>query len=169
MLYQGVTETSLKRLNTQDLFLENDLIFHICLVLGELADNSLKKTFMSLWAWLTYSSTYAWVALKMPLSLTLWEHLYTLNSLLVIQETADTFGLVCLGFLFLSAQIFSRNFILSVFLLAPTQSSSMSMKSEDSTKVNNVKTLSHTTTASSHLQNLLSSTLRSLRTQLRQK
>ena len=123
---------------------------------------------MSLWAWLTYSSTYAWVAVKMPLSLTLWEHLYTLNSLLIVQETADTFGLVCLGFLFLSAQVFSRNFVLSVFMLSPSSSSNSSVNADKMPAANNVKTLSHSTTSLSQLQYLLTSSSQALRDRLRQ-
>lgn len=93
--------------------------------------------------------------------------MYTLNSLLIVQETADTFGLVCLGFLFLSAQVFSRNFVLSIFSLYPASGQPITSKSSTGQSLNNVKSLSHTSTSTTHLQTLLTSSARSLRNKLR--
>ena len=112
---------------------------------------------MSLWAWLTYSSTYAWIALKAPFSLTLWQHFYNLNVLFVVQETADTFGLVCLGVLFLSAQLLSRNFMFSVYTLAPS-ASTLGDAAKSPSSYNTPKRLSILTTSLQHLQTLLRST-----------
>jgi len=102
----------------------------------------------------------------MPLSLTLWEHIYALVPFLIVQETADTFGLVCIGLLFLSAQIFSRNLALSVFKLSATTSNSTSSQSETTPATNNVKALPHTATSVSKLESLPSLTTQTLRKQL---
>lgn len=123
--------------------------------------------FMSLWAWLTYSSTYAWVALKMPLSLTLWQHLYSLNVLLIVQETADTFGLVCLGVLFLSSQLLSRNFMFSVFLLSTDTSLSNTALKGTSQTPNTVKSLTPSASMWPHLRSVLAPKLTNLRSRLR--
>ena len=72
---------------------------------------------MSLWAAIHYHFTFTSLSLQVPASLTLWHHAYTLNALLMIQETADTFGLLCLGLLFVYAQLLSRNSMLSIFTL----------------------------------------------------
>ena len=99
---------------------------------------------MSFSAWLYYSYTYAISALKLPLSLTLWQHVYSLNMLFVVQETADAFGLLLLGLLCLSAQLFSRNYMFSIFTLASNKESTLGLTS--SAKANKVKNL---TTANS--------------------
>lgn len=72
---------------------------------------------MSLWAAVNYHFTFTSLSLKVPASLTFWHHAYTLNTLLTIQETADTFGLLCLGLLFVYAQLLSRNSMLAIFTL----------------------------------------------------
>ena len=118
---------------------------------------------MSLWAWLAYSYSYTLMAVKMPLSLTFWQHFYSLNVLLIIQETADTFGLVCLGLLFLSAHIFSRNFMFSIFTNFSNKTSTLgfSKHSADSTP-NNLKLLSSTASAANHLRPLLNASYKLL-------
>lgn len=116
---------------------------------------------MSLWAWITYTSLYISSALKVPFSLTIWQHFYNLNVLLVVQETADTFGFVCLTVLFLSAQLLSRNFMFSIFLTT----ASPSLDADDSSKAtrspstaNSVKSLTKLSTTFSSFKSLLSYT-----------
>lgn len=124
---------------------------------------------MSLWAWLTYSSLYTWTMLKAPLSISLWQHLYSLNVLLVIQETADTFGLVCLSILFLSAQILSRNFMFSIFLLAPSSSltSDNSARSDNASYTSNrVSILTKNSSSLPFLKTLLTSSIKALKDRL---
>lgn len=101
----------------------------------------------------------------MPLSLTLWQHLYSLNALLVVQEMADTFGLLCLLALFLSAQLLARNYMFSIFIISPRPSSDeLSSPSQSS---NNVKPLLVYSSTLSHLNNLLKINLALLKAQLR--
>lgn len=104
----------------------------------------------------------------MPLSLTLWQHLYSLNALLVVQEMADTFGLLCLLTLFLAAQLLSRNYMLSVFLLSPTSTLGLNADSGTvSQSANRVKSLTLTSSTLSHLNAMLRSNLSTLRLSLR--
>ena len=77
---------------------------------------------------------------------------------------ADTFGLLCLLVLFLSAQLLARNYMFSIFLLSPRSSSDqLSLSSQSS---NNVKSLSVYSSTLSHLNNLLKTNLVLLKTQL---
>ena len=88
--------------------------------------------------------------------------------LLVVQETADTFGLLCLLVLFLSSQLLSRNYMLSVFNLS-SQAATYEISSGTTTKVNSnsVKSLSLTSSTFQHLTNLLRSNLTTLKSTLR--
>ena len=156
-------------LNIHDLYLGIELISLLFRGFGERADNSYTYLqLMSLWAWLTYSTSYSWLVIKMPLSLTLWQHAYSLNMLLVVQETADTFGLLCLLVLFLSSQLLSRNYMLSVFNLS-SQAATYEISSGTATTVNSnsVKSLSLTSSTFQHLTNLLRSNLTTLKSTLR--
>ena len=47
----------------------------------------------------------------------LWQNVYTTNTLLVIQEVADAFGLVLVSLVFILSQLISRNSMLSVFII----------------------------------------------------
>lgn len=123
---------------------------------------------MSLYAWSMYASSYSWTALKTPVSLTLWQHAYNLNALLVVQEMADTFGLLCLMMLFLASQLFARNYMFSIFLLSPRASSSVS-PSLNANSRNAVKPLTTTNSALTHLVSLLRSNFSLLSNQLRGK
>jgi len=73
----------------------------------------------------------------------MWQHTYTLNALLVIQETADTFGLLCLALLFLIAQVFARNSMFAIFL----SKASNSLNRGESAPVSRFRLLSLTSTA----------------------
>ena len=79
-----------------------------------------------------------------------------------MQETADTFGLVCLGVLFLSAQLLSRNFMFSVYTLAPS-ASTLGDSAKSPSSFNTPKRLSIATTSLQHLQSLLRTTSSELR------
>jgi hypothetical protein len=98
-------------------------------------------------------------------SLTFWQHAYTLNALLIIQETADTFGLLCLGLLFVGSQLFSRNSMLSVFLLL--QSSTLESSSTINLSPNNTKRLTYASTTWSYLLKLCTQPLRVVQSRLR--
>lgn len=76
---------------------------------------------MSLWAWLSYSYTYSFAVIKAPFSLNFWQQTYNLNSLLVVQEMADTFGLLTVAVLLISAQLLARNYMFSIFTLRSNQ------------------------------------------------
>ena len=125
---------------------------------------------MSLWAWIVYSFSYLTTVIKAPLSLTIWQHTYSLNVVLVVQETADTFGVLCLGLLFLSSQIFARNFMLSVFTLKTPNSDQTSSDSSVVAKTatqNNVKELTLLSTSLVHFSTLLSPKLNKLKSKLK--
>ena len=80
---------------------------------------------------------------------------------------ADTFGLLCLLTLFLSAQLLARNYMFSVFTISPRPSSDQFVSPSQSP--NNVKPLSVYSSALSHLNSLLKTNLVLLKAQLRGK
>ena len=142
-----------------DLYFAIELIFHTCHLSVELADNSFSQT-MSLWAAIAYHVTFTTTSLQAPAAVTMWQHAYTLNTLLIVQETADTFGLLCVGILFAGAQIFSRNSILSVFTMYTTPTENPSALSLGTTSTaNQTKGLSLHRTTWLHLRKLLTSPL----------
>lgn len=106
------------------------------------------------------NSTYAWEALKLPFTITIWQHTYNMTPMLIIQETADAYGLLCVSIIFLSAQIFLRNSMLSVFLR------SLNSSGKSSTD-NRVKPLSTNTSAASQLLSLLASTISAIKSKMR--
>jgi hypothetical protein len=123
---------------------------------------------MSFWAWLSYFANYTWLVLKTPVALTMWQHAYTYNSLLIIQETADTYGLLCLGLIFLSALIFARNSMFSVFMSPFTKSSPTDTPTDlKSNRTNRFKLLLPVTNAVTHLTLLLNRTLSSASARIR--
>lgn len=92
---------------------------------------------------MTYHVTFTSTSLQAPAAVTIWQHAYTLNTLLIVQETADTFGLLCIGLLFTGAQIFSRNSVLSVFTLFTPTTDNLSVPSLGTTSTaNRTKSLS---------------------------
>ena len=136
-----------------------ELIFRTYHLSVELADNSFLQT-MSLWAAIAYHVTFTTTSLQAPAAVTMWQHAYTLNTLLIVQETADTFGLLCIGLLFAGAQIFSRNSILSVFTMYTTPTENPSALSLGTTSTaNQTKGLSLHRTTWLHLRKLLTSPL----------
>lgn len=74
------------------------------------------SSIMGLWAWIIYSYNYMWSTLIVPFSLMWWQNIYLVNTLFVIQEIADTFGLLLILMLLLLGQLIARNSLLSIFL-----------------------------------------------------
>lgn len=106
------------------------------------------------------NGSYAWAALKLPFTITVWQHSYNMTPLLIIQETADAYGLLCVSVIFLSAQIFSRNSMLSIFLRSLTNSNRNSAD-------NQVKPLSTNTSAATQLLYLLASSISMIKSKMR--
>jgi hypothetical protein len=96
-------------------------------------------------------------AFKAPISIALVQYAHTSQLLLIVQETADTFGLLCLGVIFVGYQIFVRNSTFAVFHLYSTSSTS-------TTNSNSAKLFVQSVTALSHLRRSTSSTLERIRT-----
>ena len=95
--------------------------------------------------------------------------MYSLNVLLVIQETADTFGVLCLVVLFISAQLLSRNFLFSVFLSTSSQalsSEEVARSSSTSFLPNTVKPLATISISLRHLRTLISTPVANLKNTL---
>ena len=76
---------------------------------------------VSFLVWPSYFLMYLSHVLQLPLSLTLWQHAFLLNPFLVVQETVDTFGLVCLGFVFVGASMFTWNMLFTTRDFSTTQ------------------------------------------------
>lgn len=75
---------------------------------------------------------------------------------MIVQETADAYGLLCLGVIFLLSQIFSRNYLLSSFrLFISNAKAGTSSKDSNPTPSNNVKGLSSVTTSLNQLRSLI--------------
>jgi hypothetical protein len=72
--------------------------------------------YMGLWAWFVYTYNYLISTFVAPFSLMLWQNAYLANTLFVIQEVTDTFGLILISLLFILSQLFSRNSMLHIFL-----------------------------------------------------
>lgn len=70
---------------------------------------------MGLWAWFIYTYNYIIATFVAPFSLMLWQNAYLTNTLFVIQEVTDTFGLILISILFLLNQLLSRNSMLYIF------------------------------------------------------
>lgn len=115
-------------LNAWDL---HDLYFvtrHTLLIFRDVAvraDNTNKLYYihMGLWAWFIYSYNYLISTFVAPFSLMLWQNAYLTNTLFVIQEVTDTFGLILISLLFILNQLFSRNSMLYIFLWSDRSSS----------------------------------------------
>ena len=123
---------------------------------------------MSLWAWVTYYSTYTWVVLKEPFAISLWQQLYNLNVILVVQETTDVFGLVCLGVLFLCAHHFYRNTMLAIMLLSPKPNTlGDGIKTKDTPLRNKITLLSTISSVSDSLKSLFTGTLKKMGNKIR--
>lgn len=155
---------SLEKLATPDLNSGLRLISLYYRPFAAQADNATTQ-FMGLWAATLYHVSFTSLSFQAPFSLTFWQHAYTLNALLIIQETADTFGLLCLGLLFVGSQVFSRNSMLSVFLLL--QSSTLESSSSTSLSPNNTKRLTYASTTWSYLLKLCTQPLRVVQSRLR--
>ena len=98
------------------LFFVIKLILHTYRVAAVRVDSIYLNVNMGLWAWFIYSYNYLIATFIAPFSLILWQNAYLLNILFVIQEIADTFGLLLVTLLFLLGQLFARNSMLNVFL-----------------------------------------------------
>ena len=82
-----------EKLDTPDSSSDLKLIFPYYRLFAAQADNA-NSYFMGLWAATLYHASFTSLSFQAPFSLTFWQHAYTLNALLIIQETADTFGLL---------------------------------------------------------------------------
>ena len=80
---------------------------------------------------------------------------------------ADTYGLLLLMVVFLSAQLFVRNYMFSIFRLSTTSANSSS--SQNLSSSNKVKSLSISTSALSHVTATLRSGFSLMGSQLRGK
>ena len=149
---------------TLDLSSDLKLISRYYRLFAAQADNA-NTSFMGLWAATLYHASFTSLSFQAPLSLTFWQHAYTLNALLIIQETADTFGLLCLGLVFVGSQVFSRNSMLSVFLLL--QSPTLDSSSSSTLLPNNVKRLTYLSITWSYLLKLCTQPLRVVQSRLR--
>lgn len=93
--------------------------------------------------------------------------MYSLNTLLVVQETADTFGLVCLALLFLSAQVLSRNIMFSAFNLVSGSSQTLDSTRPKSISANNAARLNPIDASLCQARNLVQSQFRRIERALR--
>lgn len=102
---------------------------------------------MSLWALFCYYANYFWQVLWAPFSIALWQHIYTLPAVLILQEMADTYGLLCLGLLMLLGQILARNLMFSIFCSSVNALKNIGLQLSSLSKVLNIsKRLSYPAT-----------------------
>lgn len=94
---------------------------------------------MGFWAWLIYSHAYLVATFISPLYLVLWQNVYLIHGLFVIQEIADTLGLILLLIFMLLTHLLVRN---SMFCLFTNNTTVLQTSSQNKNHLQSLKILS---------------------------